>query len=486
MRKMRCAPLLAALALAACSGVVMVSNSPFNTVPVIVTLQDTPPTGVTVVSFVLPITGMSLRSGTPSVGDVALLQKPINVQIQGLQTLNEFLTKAQVPSGTFTSLMMTFGGSADMTIVNGSIRPVSVGSVTCGIGEVCHVQPRLNVSSITIASAPFPLVLSGSTPVSIALNFNSQLSIQGDLTVTPTFTATASSSGNGNGSLVEVEGMNGVISSVGNNQFTVIDTNTGNFVPMTVNTGITGFNNFFTCQQGNFTCLQTGQNANIPFGIAQNMSQVFTASSVGFVSVFTQGFDGIITAISPGQNQFQMVVNGISPVVNGTNMTGISVGEPVIVSVDPTAAFHVANGTMTIPASFTFQAFSDLAVGQHVFINAASIGSGVPVAMTADQIVLSNGQFTGNIATIASPNLTIGSLNNLFTGAGVTAMTVQTSSQTQFANLTNGFESIGVNNTLGFGGLLFNDPSGGRVLVAQQVAGPAATPIVESSASHTP
>ncbi len=472
-----------ALGLLGCSGTVRVSGQFRSTVPVIVTLQDTPPTGVTVLSFVLQITGMSLTSATPGIPSATLLEKPISVQVQHLQTLNEFLTRALVPAATFTSLVMTFGPTANMTIVNGSLLPVTVGGQTCAVGQVCQLQPKLNVSSLTLASGPFPLVLADSIPVSISLNFNLQSSIQGDFSISPVFTLTASTAAAPNGSLVEVGGMNGVISSIGNNQFTVLDASTGNFVPMTVNTGITAFNNFFTCQQGNFTCLQTGQNANIPFGIAQNTPQIFSASSVNFVAVFTQGFDGIITSLSPATNQFTMVVTGISPVVNGTNISGITAGEPVVVFPVSTAVFRIANGPTSVPANFTFQGFSGLAVGQHIFLNAASIGSGFPVTLTADQIVLSTAQFSGSIRAIASPNLTIGQLNALFTGAGISQMFVQTSSQTQFANLSNGFNSIGLSNTLSFGGLLFNTPAG-PMLIAQQVAAPPSTPIVESSVAR--
>ena len=68
------------------------ANNP-NDVPVVMTIHDAPPTGVTVVSFAVQITGITLvGSGTPN---ASLLTKPVTVQLQNLATSSELLAESE-------------------------------------------------------------------------------------------------------------------------------------------------------------------------------------------------------------------------------------------------------------------------------------------------------------------------------------------------------------------------------------------------------
>src|SRR5712692_6462273 len=71
-----------------------------------VTITDTPPAGVTLLSFEVNVTGATLNPGSV---DLALGGKgPIQIEVKQLETESVFLSTATVTPGTFTSLTLTF------------------------------------------------------------------------------------------------------------------------------------------------------------------------------------------------------------------------------------------------------------------------------------------------------------------------------------------------------------------------------------------
>jgi hypothetical protein len=91
-------PLVLALA-AGCGGSGHGTTSSQNEVPVVVTMHDAPPQGVTVLSFAVQVTGIKLEgSGSSSAN---LLSNPVTIQLQNLQTGNEVLAQSSAEAGTY-------------------------------------------------------------------------------------------------------------------------------------------------------------------------------------------------------------------------------------------------------------------------------------------------------------------------------------------------------------------------------------------------
>ncbi len=73
-------------------------------------MTDTPPAGVTLLSFEVSVSGATLNPG-----GVDLLggKGQIQIEVKQLETESAFLSTATVTPGTFTSLTLTFGEFAD-------------------------------------------------------------------------------------------------------------------------------------------------------------------------------------------------------------------------------------------------------------------------------------------------------------------------------------------------------------------------------------
>ena len=76
------------------------STPPASSVPVVLTIQDQPPAGITALSFAIQITGVSLQSSTGNDSSVSLLSSPITVNLSDLQTVNSLLANTSAPAGT--------------------------------------------------------------------------------------------------------------------------------------------------------------------------------------------------------------------------------------------------------------------------------------------------------------------------------------------------------------------------------------------------
>src|SRR5262252_3983344 len=81
-----------------------------------VTVTDTPPTGVTVLSFEVSVTGATLNPGGV---DLLAGRGPVRIEVEELETESAFLNTAGVSPGTYTSLNLTFA-NPELTFKNGT------------------------------------------------------------------------------------------------------------------------------------------------------------------------------------------------------------------------------------------------------------------------------------------------------------------------------------------------------------------------------
>ena len=169
-------PVLAAvLALTSCSG----SKNSCTTnctgdASVNVTLFDTPPTGITVLSFSLPIVGISL---TPSSGSPVSIYSPTSIvptELTRLQAESAVVTTGvQVAAGTYTSVNVTLATSSGI-FINASTSAITVPggsssqSTICNPGMVCTLP---NGATATV-NIPLSLRLAAGQNTWIGLDVN--------------------------------------------------------------------------------------------------------------------------------------------------------------------------------------------------------------------------------------------------------------------------------------------------------------------------
>ena len=123
---------LAAFCLVSCGG----SGSSYSnqsttvtpaTVPVTMSVQDSPPAGVTVLSFEIQITSASLQPSDTTKPAVALLTRPTDVELEHLQSEPALLGSLNVPAGTYSSVTVAFANPR-MVIFNSTAAPITVGT----------------------------------------------------------------------------------------------------------------------------------------------------------------------------------------------------------------------------------------------------------------------------------------------------------------------------------------------------------------------
>src|SRR5277367_1090296 len=171
--------------LSSCSGVknACTSCTPTGNATLSLTISDTPPAGVSVVSFTLPISGISL---TPSSGS------PVSVYAGGSFELTHLVTDSTpvavgvaVPAGSYTSLNVTLGTSNGI-FFNGSGGTITIGGVACLAGTYC----KLPNGAATTISVPTTLTLIENQAQWIGLDMNLNNAITSANGVTVDFTQT--------------------------------------------------------------------------------------------------------------------------------------------------------------------------------------------------------------------------------------------------------------------------------------------------------
>ena len=230
----------AVLALTSCSG----SNHSCTTnctsnATVNVTLFDMPPTGLTILSYSLPIVGISL---TPSTGSPVSIYSPTTIvptELTRLQTESALIAMGvQVPAGTYTAINVTLAASSGV-FVNASS---SVLNSTCAVGAVCP----LSGGAATTVSIPVKLTLNGgqTTWIGLDVNLNNAITtptagtVAVDFTQANTFTATTTPRvGTPSGAFDTIGDFIGTVTALSNTSITVQNTISGQSLTATLNSG---------------------------------------------------------------------------------------------------------------------------------------------------------------------------------------------------------------------------------------------------------
>jgi hypothetical protein len=430
-----------------------------NSVPMSLTIGDTPPNGVAVLFFEASITGASLQPSDSSKPAVAVMTTPVEVEFGHLQTDTAFLSLANVAPDTYNSLTLTFANPV-LTIVNHSGAAIG----TCANNTVCQLTPSLNPSSATLSGAPFPLTLDANSVFGLKLDLNVNSSVQNDLSINPAVTVAHVTQRDDSDEGQEMENLDevdGQVTMVGSNQFTLMNARSGQSFTINVDSNTT-FEDFdragCTANPLDFTCVKTGQILDVDLG--ENGTGTMLAKRVEFEeNASQQAIKGTITSVD-SSTQFQMVVFREEPDVNG-----ISEGSPVVVTIAPNATFQVGREEMGENGGFdnfgfSFASAADLLVGQDVQIRPVTVVSAGGVnTVTTDLVRLWPSQVTGQVGSINSSNgtFTLTNLSPLFTGAAAptTTITVQTLSEMDLMDFSNG-SSLAVGDTVSVKGLLFN------------------------------
>ena len=431
-----------------------------GTAPVSLTITDTPPAGVTLLSFEVTLTGATLNPGSV---DLLAGKGPMQIEVKRLETESAFVSTASVPPGTFTSLALTFA-NPELTFKN----DMGTTLAGCAPGAVCEIKP---IGALT-STANLPgsgLVIMANSPTGIQVDVDPNTILTGTLGVDFNLAGAVSVQElrmKPAGELDDLDDLRGIVRNLdsANKRFT-LDTSNGALAVTT--DGNTGFD-FDECAADNFTCVQNNQAIEVDAELMAGGA--FLARKIGFEDEAEDDeVQGIVVEIDDPMH-FEMVVLDELRSVNNVNN-----GNPIIVTVSG-SRFQVKADGFQIPSTLqgNFEGAMDtsqLLPGQMVQIRLAQPANpGPPVTVTANRVRLRTTQLTANVkaGSLQPPNFSVDMLPALFTGNNVRSIHVQTSSDTEFEAVS-GVSGLADGNTVSLRGLLFNNGALPPELVTKKV-----------------
>ncbi len=431
------------------------------------TVGDTPPANVTVLSFEVTIVSAVLQPG-----NVALVTNPLKIEVKQLEVETAFLSTINVPAGTYNSIVITLQ-NPEITIKNdtGATLP---SPLNCANGAICEFKPVLT-TPVTYTGAPFPLTVTANSPIGLLVDLNLTNILNGSLAVD--FAAaggvivTQLPAQQGTGQLEDMDDVSGKVSAkdTANNQFT-LQTPLGNLtIKVDNNTTFEDFDKLSTpcaANPQNFSCVQIGQVVEVDISLVAGGTLLAKKVEAEDDAQNAEDLEGVIAGnITPAG--FDMVLVDEFP-----DIAGVDVGNLVHINFVG-FSFQVDSENLNV-SGLSFSSATDLMVGQRVEVKRqGSVSAGTPPTIDGSRVTLKKATFTARVKQKLAngTDFLVDNLPSLFTTASPTAVTeieVRTSSQTGFDNVSN-VAALNVGDTVSVRGLLFKQLVGDPVVVATKV-----------------
>jgi len=434
-----------------------------------VSISDTPPTNTTVVSFTLPIVGISLTSSSGGQVSVFAPGATANFELTRLQSDSDVVvTNASVAAGTYTAINVTLG-AATGTFINNSGSAVG----SCPAANPFSVCAIPNGATTTI-TAPINLVLTGGAHqwLDLDFNYNNAIVTTGgigiDMRQTGVLIATTTvPTGVPSGDFAFVDDFTGRVTAVSSSSITLSSTVRGSLTA-TINGSTQVFDPQQQCAGGvgnlNCTCIQKGSIVSLQ-GVLTNTGTV-VATSLDVIDASTAPADEVEGTIYPsncnGGSNFGMILSDSSITTGGSPLASAGFGSGVCLTVSPTATplvdFGILTGQPGLPATNAgFSTVGDLLAGQTIRAKVTGAASGTNgINATATALILRFSRLTGTVGTVSGPVFGINGLPTYITAFNVPPSVQTYTNATLFENVTTLSGTVSIS-------ALFYNPIGGPV-----------------------
>jgi hypothetical protein len=375
------------------------------------TLSDTPPAGVTVLSFLFPIAGISL---TPSTGSQVSIFSGATFELTRLQSdTSAVATAVPVPAGTYTAINVTVGTSSGV-FYNASAAAVG----SCAAGAVCD----LPAGAATTINIPINLTISGNGTqwVGLEVNLNNAITTAGGITVdftqanVMTATTTAPTGNLPNGAIANIDDFTGAITILSNSSITLKSTVRGSLTA-SISSSTPVHDPQSQCTGGgSITCVGVGSIVSLQ-GV-MNSAGVITATSLDVIDKSTTPADEAEGTVYPatcnGGSNYSLILND-SVIFNNTSpFASANFGQPVCLTLAALPTFAIDTGILTGQAGVSstngFTTSTDILAGQNIRAMVTGAATGVNgINATATTVILRFSRLSGTVKTGGSSIFTI-------------------------------------------------------------------------------
>ncbi|MGB2664995.1 MAG: DUF4382 domain-containing protein [Candidatus Acidiferrum sp.] len=386
------------------------------------TISDTPPTNTSVVSFSLPIIGITLTPSSGSAVSVFSSNPSTDFELTRLQTdTNLVAANVTIAAGTYTAVNVTVAAPSGV-YVNSSGATVGA----CVNNAICGMTGSAATITYTFPTGS-PLVLaSNSTPwLDLDFNYNNAVvTVNNAVTidVTQTGVLTASStvpSGAASGAYANLDDFTGAVTAISSSSIKVQSSLRGSLTAA-INSSTRVFDPQNQCANATtgLSCIQTGSIVSMQ-GVLTTAG-VATATSLDIIDISTTPSDEVEGIIYPsacnGGSNYGMILSDSEIFTSGSPLTSAGFGAGVCLTLSPTGSFAIDTGILTgqagVPVSNVgFRDTGDILAGQMVRAKVTGAATGTNgVNATATELILRFSRLTGTISTTTGTSFNIAGL----------------------------------------------------------------------------
>ncbi len=392
------------------------------------TISDTPPSGTTILSFTLPISGIAL---TPSGGGS---QVPVfssaDFELTRLQSdSNLIAAKVPVAAGTYTAINVTVAAPSAV-FINASASTVG----SCVAGGICHLTGSATTITYTFPTGS-PLVLTANANQWLNLDFNYNKAIVAtngigvDVTQTGVLTAsTTVPTGIASGDVANIDDFTGAVTAKSTSSITLVSSVRGSLTA-SIASSIPVYDPQSQCQgAGSLSCIGVGSIVSLQ-GVLSNAG-VVSATSLDVIDASTTPADEVEGTIYPsscnGAGSYGMVLSDSVIFTSGSPLTSANFGAGVCLTLSQAATFAIDDGILTgqgVP-TVGFTNSSNILQGQTVRAKVTGAATGANgINVTATALILRFSRLTGTVNFESGYLLTVNGLPTYLTTGSLQAVT---------------------------------------------------------------
>jgi hypothetical protein len=416
--------LTAAFAVSSCSGLHdggCKTNCGGNTT-LSITMSDTPPTNSSIVSFALPVIGITLTPSSGSQVSVFSSNPSTDFELTRLQSdTNQVISKMTVAQGTYTAINVTVAAPS-ATFINSSSSTIG----QCVAGAVCGITGSAATITYTFPSGS-PLVLNSNANqwVNLDFNYNNAVVLQSSnliIDVTQTGVMTASTTVPANvpsGNFANLDDFTGQVSAISSSSITVKSTVRGSMTEAISSVTPVYDPQALCAGGGSLSCISVGSVVSLQGLLSSN--GVPTATSIDVIDNSTSPVDEVEGVIYPsscnGTSSYGLILNDSAITTSGSPLASANFGSGVCLTLSSSATFAIDYGILSsqpgLPTGTNagFGSAGDIFTGQNVRAKVTNATSGTSgINATATVMILRPSRFKATVNTVSGNVVTITNL----------------------------------------------------------------------------